>query len=270
MRLLLPCTLAVLLAQSPAGRLPPRDDGLTAFATGDYANAARILGPLADDSEHPDAVAAFLLATMYESGRGVERNLMRACGLFLKAASAGGPFGDQAVQLSRSLREELGRASEFCSADAKWRPLPQASFTLGVEHTVTFGSDAILVRYRGQEGRMGIGALPDSLTLPPIYIPLDVTRPQRGRRHFMQSFTWWRAAGSEWKLGWMLSEVVAAEILPVTGNPNLMTSEAAQPPDVIDFTALVRVRLSNDGEAEWAILGGPNPRSETVPWREPR
>ena len=270
MRPLLTWTLAALLAQAPIGPSSARDDGLTAFATGDYAKAVRILGPLADDTQHPDAVAAFLMATMLENGLGGERNMIRACGLFMKAASAGGPLGEQAVNLSRSLRDELGRASEFCSADAKWHPLPQASFTLGDEHTVTFGADAIVVRYRGQEGRLRIGGLPGSLTLPPIHTALDVTKPQRGRRHFLHSFTWWRPAGSDWKLGWTLMEVVGAEIVPVTGDPSLMTSAAAQPPEVADFKSLAGVRLSSDGEAEWMILSGPNPRAQVIPWREPR
>jgi hypothetical protein len=100
---------------------------------------------------------------------------------------------------------------------------------------------------------MKIGGLPGSITLPPIYTPLDVTQPQRARRHFMQTFTWWRMGGSDWKLGWMLTEIVAAEIVTVTGNPSLMTSAAAQPPEVVDFSALVRIRLTTDGEAEWEV-----------------
>ena len=269
-RLLLPCTLAALLAQSPTAKPATREDGFLAFAVGEYGKAARILEPLADDPQRPDPVAAFLMATLYDSGRGVERNNMRACGLFLKAAATQGPFEEQAVSLSRAMREELGRATEFCSANARWQPLPQANFTLGPDHTVSFGPGAIVVRYHGQEGQMRMGSLPDSITLPPIYTPVEVTRPQRARRHFIQSFTWWRTVGSDWKLGWLLIEVVGSEVGTVTGDPNLLTSATAQPPETVDFTALVQLRITADGEAEWAIVGGTNPRSQVIPWRDPR
>jgi hypothetical protein len=61
------------------------EDGIRAAIRGDYQAAIRILAPLAEESTQPDPVAQFLLAILYETGHGVERNSSRA--------SAGPPTG---------------------------------------------------------------------------------------------------------------------------------------------------------------------------------
>jgi hypothetical protein len=73
-------TAFVMLAQSPASAQTSTADGLAAMLAGDYANAARIFGPLAEDASPPDPLAAFFLATLYHGGFGGHRDNVRACG----------------------------------------------------------------------------------------------------------------------------------------------------------------------------------------------
>jgi hypothetical protein len=247
-----------------------REDGIRAFVAGEYARAAQVLGPLAEDPKAPDSVAAFLMAMLYESGRGVGRNYFRACALYLKSAAAPGPFTEQAAQLGQSMRDETApRGAEFCNPGARWHTPPSAKFVLGSDHSVEFTSDRILVRYNGEEKQTMTGMLPDMIPLPVRYSPVDVTQPARARRHFVQWFAWWRDTPASWALGWTLSEVVGADYVPVTGEKGLLSSDDAEPP-AVDVATLVRVRVSNTGEAEWAITGGVNPRSGIIQWRGPK
>ena len=66
--------LAILLAVGTATNLRAQNgtaEALIALARGDYDTAARILKPLAESDTHADAAAQFLMATLYETGRGV-------------------------------------------------------------------------------------------------------------------------------------------------------------------------------------------------------
>jgi hypothetical protein len=258
--------VALLASAAPAfvTAQTPREDAIRAFMVGDHERAIRLLGPLADDPRSADGVAAFLLATLYERKGG--SNTFRACGLFLKAAALPGPFSDQAAQIARSMREELGRAVEFCRPEARWRELPRATFVLGTDHSIEYTEDGIVIRYRGEEKRTMTGTLPDAVPLTPAYTPVDVTAPARARRHFIQSFTWWRDTATTWALGWSLVEVVGTEMAHVTGERRVIASAAPDPP-TIDLSTLARVRVSNSGEAEWTI-GGLSPRSAVIPWKE--
>jgi len=264
------CVLIALLIPSVAAAQNAREDGIRAAVAGDYARAARILGPLAETPKTPDSVAAFLMAMLYESGRGVGRNPFHACALYLKAAAAPGPFTEQAAYLGQLMRDESGpRGAEFCNPDARWHTMPAARFDLGADHSIEFTSDQIVIRYRGEEKRTMTGTLPDMMPLPIRYSPVDVLQPARTRRHFVQWFAWWRDTPTSWALGWTLSEVVGAEYVPVTGDKGLLSSAATEPPS-LDVATLVRVRVSDAGEAEWVIASGANPRSAVIPWRGPK
>jgi hypothetical protein len=266
MRVRLFILLIALSIPVAAAAQPEREDGIRAFGNGDYARAAQILGPIADDPQTPDSVAAFLMAMLYESGRGVGRNPFHACALYLKAAASPGPLADQAGRLGQLMREESGpRASEFCDPRARWRTTPPARFVLGADHSVEVTADQIVVRYAGQEKRTMTGTLPNMIPLPSQYTPLDVPKPGPTRRHFVQWFAWWRDTPSSWALGWTLNEVVGADFIPVTGEKRVMSSDAADPPPV-DLSTLVRIRVSDAGEAEWVITGGSNARSGVIPW----
>ena len=113
-------SLLLLLLSSPAVAQASRDDGVRAFAAGDYPRAAAILRPLAEDADPPDHAAAFLVALLYASGRGVSGNPIAACGLFAAAAATPGPFAEPAAQLGAALHEETPRIAEFCAGNA-WK-----------------------------------------------------------------------------------------------------------------------------------------------------
>src|SRR5689334_10885988 len=71
--------LAVFLAPAIVAAQSSTADGVQALLRGDYEAAARILKPLAENGAQPDPIAQFFLASLYEAGRGVARNQLRAC-----------------------------------------------------------------------------------------------------------------------------------------------------------------------------------------------
>lgn len=63
------------------------NDGVVAFAAGNYEKALQTFIPLAETSDH--ALAQYFLARMYADGRGVERNADEAAKWYRKAAEKG-------------------------------------------------------------------------------------------------------------------------------------------------------------------------------------
>ena len=75
-------------------------DGVAALARGDYQRAAEILKPIAEDLRTNDTAAQFFMAGLYETGRGVRADPLRACALYMRAASNhDNPFGQEALSL---------------------------------------------------------------------------------------------------------------------------------------------------------------------------
>lgn len=251
-----------------------RDGAIGALARGDFETAARLLRPLADNASEPDPAAQFLLAILYDTGRGVARNTSRACGLFLDAAKPANPFMQHASQLSNVAREEFGpAASMLCVSGAVWPDHPPTVLTLGPNHSITITDVGTTVVYNGIEHRTTGGLLPGMVAVPARYTPLDVSSPVRARRHFIQSFLWspdTPAQPSNWTLGLMLSEAVGKDLVLVAGERSLVTVAGARPPASFDFASVAQVRLNASGEAEWIISGGTNPRGGIVPWKDPR
>jgi hypothetical protein len=265
---------ALVLIPSFSRAQTPREDGIRALMRGDYQAAARILRPLADNTAQSDPFAQFLMAILYDTGQGVERNLFRACGLFLDAAKPANPLMQQSSQLSKVMLEQFGPAgSQFCVSGATWPDRPPTTFTLGPNHSVVLAETSITVAYNGTESRTMTGGLPGMVPRPIRYTPLDVTRPVPARRHFIQFFIWVPdvpGKPSSWSLGWSLSEVVGGQYVPITGERSLVIVIGAEPPATVDEVSLAQVRVNANGEAEWVIAGSSNPRSGIVPWKEPR
>jgi hypothetical protein len=265
---------ALVLIPSFAGAQATREDGIRALVLGNYEAAVRILRPLAENTPQPDPVAQFFMAILYDTGRGVQRNSSRACGLFLDAVKPANPFMEQSSQLSNLAREQFGpMASQVCVSGATWREVPPATFTLGPNHSVVIKDSSITVAYNGTENRIMTGLLPGAVSMPMRYTPLDVSRPVAVRRHFLQWFVWVPdvpAAPSTWSLGWILHEVVGGQFTTITGERSLAIVSAAEPPASYDLARLAHVRVNADGEAEWVIAGSTNPRSAVVPWKDPR
>jgi len=260
-------TLAVLLPATSAAQ--SRDDAIRMLLSGEYQRAAQTLRPLAEDPAGPDPGAQFLLAILYDFGHGVPRNVMRACGLYRQAAAARGPFSETAQTLGRMLLEDSPVPESMCSA-GPWHDLPEASFTLGPNHSVRYTGDAIVVRYQDAERRIATGNLPGVVPLPVQYTPLDVTQPVRERRHFFQAFFWSPdnpSAPAAWELIWGISEVVGAEFVHGTFVRNVVTVAAPRPPTGLDLASLASLRIRAGGEVEW-VTAGPDGKRGIVPRKD--
>jgi hypothetical protein len=250
-------------------------DGVQALLRGDYQTAARILRPLAEDAPQPDPVAQFFMATLYEAGNGVARNGLRACGLYVAAASPANPFMSQSLRLALAFQEQsvppLAQPCAPFSADD--RGLPPTSFDLAPDHRIAMDRSGATISYRGKQAQtyseMG-GA--GWVYLPPRHIELVVSRPVAASRHFIQLFIWWPETSdrSVWSLGWILKEVIGLEFLPVTGDKRLLTLTVPQPPASFDVESVADVRVNANGEAEWVVSPGPGSHSAVIPFRELR
>jgi hypothetical protein len=265
----------VLLTAGVSGQQPV-SPGIAAFLGGDYETAARLLTPAAEGSATPDPVAQFLLATLYDSGRGVPRNPLRACGLYMAASTVPSPIATQAGEIAAVLKEPFfgARGPMATCASANTTPWgePQPAFvTLGPGHWLRVDATGIVVGFNGGERRRTNAMFggPGMRFLPIRYTRLDVHSPEVGRRHFIEWFDWHQLTPdvARWALGWMLDEIVGDEMFNLAGEPALTTSEAATPPMSIDVSRLVQLRVNAAGEAEWVISDPANPRTAVIPQR---
>jgi hypothetical protein len=276
LRLVVCLVIGALLVPGAARAQTTTADGVQAIVRGDYQTAVGILRALAEDARQPDPLAQFFMAMLYESGHGVARNQTRACGLYLNAATPANPLMTQSLDLARAIQEQSGgAAAAFCDAAAAFRsrPAPPTTFTLGPDHRVTIDENGATVSYKDAEKHTNFGGGGGLVALPVRHTAVDVSRPQDARRHFIQFFLWVPNRISDpptWTLGWMLDEVVGVEFLTVAGERALATITAPQPPAALDVDSLARVGVNANGEAEWIVSGGTDPRSGVVPFREPR
>jgi hypothetical protein len=270
--------LLVILASSRAAAQGTTAEGIHALIRGDYDTAVRVLRPLAESTTQADPLAQFFLASLYQSGHGVAPDPIHACALYRKAANAANPFAHQSLVLADLLAEPLSHLprpwNEACAADAGvWLEPSPASFTLGPDHRVTIDQAGVTVSYRGAEKRAtGSFGGPGFVFAPVRYTPVDVSRPLEMRRHFLQYFFWtpYQLADQRaWLLGWTVQEIVGLDIVPVAGDADLTTAAGAQPP-AFDADGLAGVHTNSDGEAEWVVVAGPNPRRAVIPYRGPR
>lgn len=264
MRLL--CVLALVIVLRPvvtaAQTTTTTADGVHAVLRGDYETAAAILKGLAEHVPQPDPIAQFFLASLYDSGRGVSGNRFRACGLYLSAGSTPNLLMQQTLDLAEAVREPLPSAvarDHLCAPATThpWAEAQPASFSLGVGHWIRIDAASTTIAFEGVEHRtIAQRGGPGMVFLPIRYTPLDVSRPVAVRRHFIQSFVWHRndlSEASTWSLGWLLEEVVGADMFMVAGDPALITITATDPPAAIDTSRVVDVRVNASGEAEWVV-----------------
>ena len=126
--------------------------------------------------------------------------------------------------------------------------------------------------YKDEEQSTTLLPTPGVVFLPIQYTPLNVTKPVIARRHFLQWFTWTpdtTAHPSVWTLRWTLSEIVGGTWIAISSDILTVVKGTAQPPPV-DPPTLVHLRLNANGEAEITILSGDSPRTEVIPWKDPR
>jgi hypothetical protein len=260
-----PLACVWLLLAEPVAAQSTIEDGIRATLGGDYQNAVRILKPLADDATHPDPVAQFFLAVLYDAGKGVHANFGRACALYLRSAAHTHPFSEQAATIGSLIRDQLGDGAAFeCVVDERWKGGPPQTFLLGTDHRIVFTDTSATVTYGEHENRTTILTSPDTVIR---YTPLDVTRPAGTRRHFLQWFQWMPDASANplsWTLSWALSEVVGDEWIMITFDKSLAVSKGPTTLESQDLTNLVRLRVNANGEAEFTIPGGASPRTEVI------
>ena len=103
--------VAALAAPAAAG---PLEEGLDAYRAKEYTKAAEFWRPLA---ENGDAVAQYRLGTLYEEGKGVERNDATAFTWMRRAAIQGN--ADAQYGVGASYVEGLGVEKDEVEA-AKW------------------------------------------------------------------------------------------------------------------------------------------------------
>jgi hypothetical protein len=271
-RLLLTGTILTAIAGDVSGQTTTAD-GVVALARGDYQRAVEILKPIAEHWRSEDAAAQFFMAGLYDTGRGVPADPLRACALYMRASSNyDDPFGRQASLLAG---EAIGRGPEFneeCQLlanvgfDNGFEPV---TFELGPGHFVEWTLAAATVTYSDRTKRVRMGfAQPGARFLPLRYTEL-ATGPTRAlTRHFIEMFTWQPStpSGSPWTLHWFVFEVVGDEILTINMSDSLVTSDGATPPsaDSLDVREYAVVRVDRDGNAEWAVLKGTQPMKRRI------
>ena len=260
----------VLLAGSTASAQTTTRDGVLAIVRGDYDAAARILRPLAEEASQPDPIAQFFMAMMYGSGQGAAMDPIQACPLFLRAARSPNPFTNQALTLARALQNKSPAFARLCAAMSAddYRSLPPTSIALGSSHSVVVSPGGVTVDYRGtrKHTTMLVGGVGWTF-LPVRHVELAACQPRGAASHFIEFFMWSpddTADSPAWKLGWMVFEVVGADLLAVTSEGNLLTSPSP-PPAALDVDRIAKLRCAENGEAEWAVLTTAPIRSAIIP-----
>ena len=112
-----------LLAPGAAAAQSTTADGVQALIRGDYGQAAAILKPLSEDSPEPDPLALFFMASLYHWGQGVGIDQNRACGLYLRSATPANPLMPVALELARSIHQDLPFLRNEC-VEASAGPAP--------------------------------------------------------------------------------------------------------------------------------------------------
>jgi hypothetical protein len=259
-------------AARPAAVPPSRQataDAVSAYLRGDYDAAAALLLPIAARASR-DNSAEFLLASLYDSGRGVPRDWLRACALYLRSAE-GGAFQMQARTLWRDTRKRLTpEDAESCNRLASlgfgdgFQPV---TFALEAGHSISWTLEGATITYQGRQRRIhdDLFNLRGIRFLPIQYSEVAVGPNRALRRHFMHVFIWVPQGPGKWVLLWQLFEAVHDELIEHTRD-SLATVSAEEPPagPGFDVRKLVRVNTTLEGDAELAILGGDHPRTVLI------
>ena len=247
-------------------------DGVAALARGDYQRAAEILKPIAEDWRTDDTAAQFFMAGLYETGRGVPVDPLRACALYMRASDKyNSPFGREASLL---FGKAIERGPEFnmeCQRLANIgfeHGFEPATFDLGPGHFVEWTLTAATVTYDGRttRGEMTL-ASPGARFLPLQHTEL-ATGPTRSlTRHFIEVFIWVPSARSgPWNLQWHVFEIARDLIVSVDTSESIATVDGDAPPswDSFDVREYAVLRVDDEGNAEWALLKAPRRRAQRI------
>jgi hypothetical protein len=216
-RLLLAVAIGTIVAPTVSAQNGTAD-GVAALARGDYQRAVEILKPIAEDWRSEDTAAQFFMAGLYEHGKGVPADPLRACALYARAASKNdAPFGRQANPIFATL---IGRGQEFkqefndeCQLlanigfDTGFEP---ATFDLGPGHFVEWTLSAVTVTYEGRTTRTAMPLAGSGARFLPLQLTELSTGPTRSlTRHFIEVFVWYpKGRTGPWNLQWHLFEMI--------------------------------------------------------------
>jgi hypothetical protein len=268
----------VLLAPAAVVPAPTTTaDGVEAFVRGDYQLAAEILKPIAEKSPLPDDAARFLMGAMYENGLGVAADRTRACASYSQAAfdpRGSTPFAVAANTLVRAMREtmtlEAFQDCELIAAIGFDHGFQPVTFELEPGHWISWDLKGATISYGGKETRIERRPAvnePGIVFLPVQHTVLTVGPLRSMRRHFIEKSVWVPARDRQsWTLRWELYEVVRNELIVVATAGSLTTISAQEPPTAppFDVHEFARVRVDDNGNAEWAVLAGPRKRTEAI------
>ena len=259
--------LAVAIVTIVAGGVSAQSgtaDGVAALARGDYQRAVEILKPIAEDWRSDDTAAQFFMAGLYEHGKGVPADPVRACALYGRAASKyDTPFGRQANPIFATLMGSGRELNDECQLlanigfDTGFEP---ATFDLGPGHSVEWTLGAATVTYEGRTTRTAMTlAGPGARFLPLQHRELSTGPTRSLTRHFIEVFLWYpKGRTGPWNLQWHLFEIVRHEIIRIDTPEPLLEIPGDAPPgrDGFDVHEYATVRVDDDGNAEWAVLKG--------------
>jgi hypothetical protein len=248
-------------------------DGVAAFERGDYAAAASILRPIAERfPRHDDATAQFLMAQMYEAGRGVAMDRVRAYALYARASmNRAHPRLMDAMEHARDLYFSLERRDaergELLVNLGFHHGFEPATFELEPGQSVTVDLGEVVIRNGADERhvRVHLAPAPGMVFLPLNHTEL-VIDPARGtRRHFIEVFAWRPDAGSvNWTLFAQVIELIRTEWVPITILDELATSTELDPPRNVEVHDRARLRVVDGGAVEAVVVAGAHPRTEHI------
>lgn len=267
-----PVVLVLLIVAGPSAGQSSTEDGIRAVQRGDYYRAAEILGPIAEDWQSRDAAAQFFMAGLYESGRGVPADPLRACALYMRASSdLSSPYSARAMPLFAAL---ASRSREF---DAECQLLANLGFDHGFEpavfdlspgHFVKWTLASADVTHNGRTRQHELGfRQPGTRFLTQEYTRLAGGSAGADPRHFVQIFMWVPAKPVEWQLWWHIYEIVGDDLVRVsTPSDPILAVQGEQPPskDRFDVREHASLHVDDEGHATWALLKGPRARAERI------
>ena len=271
-RLCLTATIITAIVCAVTGQTRTAD-GVAALARGDYQRAVEILKPIAEDWRTEDAPAQFFMAGLYETGRGVPFDSLRACALYMRAAlNHENPFGREADRLFAASNSRGQEFNEECQRlaiigfDHGFEPV---TFDLGPRHAVAWTLSGATVTYGDKTTREPMAFGVRGTRFLPIHHRELATGPTNSVfRHFIEVFVWEPSGMSgPWKLQWQVFEVVRDELIRIdAANEPLATVEGDAPParESFDVRDYALVRVDDEGKAEWAVLKGPRPTTQRI------
>lgn len=269
------CALSVVIALVHPGAAAAQTtaDGVAAFERGDYVAAAALLRPIAERFPlHDDSTSEFLMAQLYETGRGVALDRVRAYALYARAMIDNtNPRATDAMERARALYFSLDRTDaergQLLVNLGFHHGFEPVTFELEAGHWVTVDLQDVVIHSGAEERHIAVNLAPATgmVFLPLVHTELIVTQPVPARRHFIEVAAWRPdPRGENWTLFDEIFEVIRTEWVPVSFGDELATIAASTPPRDIALQNCVRLRVADSGAVEAVTLTGPHPGAHHI------